>query len=561
MKKKPSRIDSSDGALALKLFDKFFPQSSWATWRIWLKSIFGLALSEDEAATFRLCTGRVTSPNAPAREVWVVAGRRSGKSRMAAFLATFLAAVRHYSLAPGEKGVVFVVAPGRRQATVIVEYTAAFLSMIPGVTIARRTADEIELSTGIVVAVQTASFRTPRGFTCVGAIVDEIAFLRSDDAANPDQEIIRALRPSLATVRGSLLLGISSPYAQRGILFETHQRHYGVESDTLVWQAATTTMNPTIDRGLVDQALDEDPESASAEWLALFRRDLEALFRREAVDSVIARDRYELAPMPGFAYVGFVDPSGGSADSFTLAIAHRDAMGRPVLDLIREKRPPFSPEGVCKEFAAELKRYCCRGVFSDLYAAEWPREQFAKRGITVEPSPMTRSELYLEMVPMVNSGGCELLDDPRFYGQLVNLQRRTGRTGKDSVDHLPGGHDDVANAACGAMVMCVQAIGLRANLPAEFTLCVNSEATAAKNCVFLMTGARFPSDPHCARHCSGYRAVQPAYLRHQQAAIATGQPVLTPLQFVEERFVPNSFTEPILWRRLMRETERRFFLR
>ncbi len=56
------------------------------------------------------------------------------------------------------------------------------------------------------------------------------------------------------------------------------------------------------------------------------------------------------------SYQAFVDPSGGSADSFTLAIAHLEN-GVGVLDLVREIRPPFSPESVVQEFATVLQRY------------------------------------------------------------------------------------------------------------------------------------------------------------------------------------------------------------
>jgi hypothetical protein len=33
--------------------------------------------------------------------------------------------------------------------------------------------------------------------------------------------------------------------------------------------------------------------------------------------------------------------------------------------------------------------------------------------------------------------------------QLVNLERRTGRGGRDIIDHPPHGHDDIANAVAG----------------------------------------------------------------------------------------------------------------
>ena len=91
-----------------------------------------------------------------------------------------------------------------------------------------------------------------------------------------------------------------------------------MSADTLVWQADTRTMNPTLPQRLIDQAMDDDPAAASAEWLAQFRSDLESLFSRQALDAVTARGRFELLPMAGVAYVGFIDPSGGSSDSMTL---------------------------------------------------------------------------------------------------------------------------------------------------------------------------------------------------------------------------------------------------
>jgi len=167
------------------------------------------------------------------------------------------------------------------------------------------------------------------------------------------------------------------------------------------------------------------------------------------------RDRRELPPMATASYVAFVDPSGGSRDSFTLAIAHAEEE-QGVLDCLRERRPPFSPDDVCAEFAAVLKTYRVYQVHGDHYAGEWPRERFRVHGIEYTPAEHTKSELYLELLPRVNAGRVELLDETRLRAQLLGLERRTARSGKDSVDHPPGGHDDVANAAAGALV---QAIG------------------------------------------------------------------------------------------------------
>lgn len=45
-----------------------------------------------------------------------------------------------------------------------------------------------------------------------------------------------------------------------------------------------------------------------------------------------------------------------------------------------------------------------------------------------------------------------MIDEPRLVGQIIALERCTSRAGKDSISHPPRGHDDVINAAAGALV-------------------------------------------------------------------------------------------------------------
>jgi hypothetical protein len=169
----------------------------------------------------------------------------------------------------------------------------------------------------------------------------------------------------------------------------------------------------------------------------------------------VVQDRYELPPMSEASCVAFTDPSGGSSDSFTLAICHRDK-DLAVLDYIVERRPPFSPENVVAEFSKLLAAYRISVVHGDRYAGEWPREQFRKHGVQYKVSEQNRSELYLELLPAIMSGKVELLDNRRLTSQLSNLERRTARSGRDSVDHGPGSHDDVANAAAGSLTLALR---------------------------------------------------------------------------------------------------------
>jgi hypothetical protein len=135
----------------------------------------------------------------------------------------------------------------------------------------------------------------------------------------------------------------------------------------------------------------------------------------------------------------------------TLAIAHHDD-GVAVLDCVREVRAPFQPEAVVEDFCKTLV-YGVAKVTGDRYAGEWPREQFSKRNVTYVPSERVKSDLYRDALPLLNSRKCQLLDIRRLISQLHGLERRTARGRKDSIDHGPGQHDDVANAVAGAIVL------------------------------------------------------------------------------------------------------------
>ncbi|MCH8096791.1 MAG: hypothetical protein IID53_06910 [Proteobacteria bacterium] len=75
-------------------------------------------------------------------------------------------------------------------------------------------------------------------------------------------------------------------------------------------------------------------------------------------------------------------------------------------------------------------------------------------GITYETSELTKSDIYINALPLFNAGRAEILDIPRLINQLCALERRTSRQGKDSVDHPPGAHDDVANVVAGVLCLC-----------------------------------------------------------------------------------------------------------
>jgi hypothetical protein len=149
-----------------------------------------------------------------------------------------------------------------------------------------------------------------------------------------------------------MLLLASSPYAKRGALYEAFKRHYGKDdARVLIWKGPTLDMNPGADAAEIADAYEDDPASAAAEYGAEFRDDIAAFVPREVIEACTVPGRYELPYIGGNRYVAFTDPSGGSSDSYTIAIAHFDRkLNVTILDAIREVRPPFSPENVTKDF-------------------------------------------------------------------------------------------------------------------------------------------------------------------------------------------------------------------
>lgn len=436
---------------------------SWAAWRAFWATVDALPLDGPSLELFRQCTGRTMPPTTPAREAAVIVGRRGGKTRNAAVRALYRATRTDYAkiLAEGERAVIPVIAADRKQAGQALSYVKG-LCKLPtfDAYVGRVLKESVEFRTGVTLEVHTASYRTVRGYTIVDALADEIAFWATEDTANPDSEILTALRPGMATIPGALLLMLSTPYARRGELYRAWERFYGQDGDVLVWVAPSLTMHPTLSQAVVDRAYEDDPIAAAAEYGAEFRRDVEAFLAPETVSAAVRRGPVELTPVDGVRYVGFVDPSGGSQDSFTVAIAHREGT-RAIVDVLRERRPPFSPDAVIAEYAALLRSYRIHRVTGDRYGGLFPRELFQKHGIDYRTADKTKSEYYHELLAPMNAGRVELPDVKRLTGQLVGLERRVSRSGKDSIDHAPGGHDDLANAVAGVVVTALrEAVGL-----------------------------------------------------------------------------------------------------
>ena len=167
--------------------------ASWSTWFVVLRAAFGLVLNAAQLKVFASVAGNRHPPNKRCRELWCVIGRRSGKSRIAAALAVFIALFIRHKLSPGERGQVIVLAASQEQAKTVFAYAKGFLSESDALRkeVASMSQSEIRLRNGITISIHANSFRTVRGRTLVLSIFDEIAFWKAETSVAPDAETFR----------------------------------------------------------------------------------------------------------------------------------------------------------------------------------------------------------------------------------------------------------------------------------------------------------------------------------------------------------------------------------
>lgn len=480
---------------------------TWKSWFALLRALFGLPIDDaEERQIFTASTGLTAPTGGPAKEAYIIAGRRSGKSFMASIIAVFLATFKNWQpfLSPGEKGWIFIIATDREQAKIIKRYISAILNArkVFQNAVVKDLEWQIELRNNINIAVKTCNFRSIRGYTLLAAICEEIAFWRDENSANPAHEVIAALRPALATIPESMLIGISTPYSRSGILWEQFKAHYGRSEGSvpLVWKSSTRVLNPTIDAAIIENALRDDYAAARAEWEAEWREDIEAFLSAEMIEAAVVPGRFELPRIQDAYYYAFIDPSGGRQDSFTLAICHKEESGKIVVDCVRETRPSFQPQNVVSEYTDVLNSYEVSLIRSDRYGGEWVSSAFRENEITVENSELSSSEIYLEFLPLLMNGSVELLDNRRLIDQLRGLERKTRAGGKDLVTHYPGGHDDLAIAVAGVVVQASKSDWQIAQLQIEAMTQANhsrdltfEEELEERTRIWLSTGKLPPS--------------------------------------------------------------------
>jgi len=448
-----------------EIFRPFFKDlKTWGPWITLFKVLSGYKkLDEKEMELFQECTGLEELPKEPLKEIFIVAGRRSGKSTGAALLSAFFGVWGDWKkyLSPGETARTFIVATNKQQGKIIMNYISAIFNINSSLRrlVKKQLAESIELTNGLIIEIKPASWRSSRGYT-VGPlfIMEELAFWRFEtESATRDKEIYTAIKPGMTTIKNGLVIGLSTPFARQGLLWEKFNNHFGKPGPVLIWRAPTWRLNLTLSKEELEKEYLESLGEAEfgAEYAARFREDIEAYLPVEIYDRAVVKGRTILAEQPGVRYAAFCDPSEGlrkGGDSMTFAIAHaekEDGQEKYILDVLMEFRPPFNPAQVIDSITATCKRYGIQKIVQDRHAIAWIAKDFKSHNIEVEISDETKSQIYELFAVEMNKGRVVLLDNERLRSQTLGLQRFLKGGGFVKIDHYRGGRDDCVNSVAG----------------------------------------------------------------------------------------------------------------
>jgi hypothetical protein len=447
-----------DAMFTKKFFGRHFKE--WESWRNWatvLKTIYALPFTLDgEQEIFEKISGRKAPLTVPYDEIFIIAGRRAGKSTIASLIAIYEALYGGWEKHQdhGEPWQIFIIADTLAQGRICHGNVKRFLHL-HSTEVEKIAGDDIVLKNGCTITAKASDFRSIRGFNLALAVLDEVGFFPGDSAG----QIINALTPSLMT--GGKLVGISSTGPRTGTLHEISRKNFANENaSVLVLKASSLLLNPTISEKKIKADIARDSRMAKEYFPEVGDED-EGLFEKDALES-IATYATE-GRKKGLTYCGFIDASAGMADSMTMAVAHAEDE-RVYLDLVLEKVPPFDFVAVCDEFADILSRYGIVEPVADRYAFAATESLLRRRHISLNLSKVSATDLFMKMLSLVRSDAVRLVSDKTLLAQLAGLERYATSKG-ERISAPEREKDDVAVAAAGAIYGVCKAMTMREPTP------------------------------------------------------------------------------------------------
>jgi hypothetical protein len=418
-------------------------------------------------------------------ELVALIGRRSGKSYLTCFIALYEIIFGGHSqyVKPGQEFIIPYIAQDLPTARVNMRLIEILAREVPALAahIVDSKPNFIKFRNGLTVQIEPPRVKTGRGWAMPMLILDEVGFWpTAEDAADPDVEVLRAVRPSTLQFPHKKILIISSPYTETGILWKyakagTLGRYLSKDDEskaqfaqTIVLRSSTAAMeNPVIQDMRTMLAIEQaaDPDGYVREYNARFVKSVSSFIIGEHVDNCTDKGVKErtmesiLRSGDRPAFVAVMDPAF-KHDSFAFSIFHNDRNGVVVQDVLKVWTPSkkdnivIDPLAVMMEIKDELKKWNLTLVYSDQYQIESLNQIAQRLGFAVIQYNLTnksKSSMYGSLNGMLKNKSIKLLDHSIIYQQLTRLQKKLTAQGVAHINAPPGEHDDVATViAAGA---------------------------------------------------------------------------------------------------------------
>ena len=260
------------------LFGRQFSGPSWAPWRAFIATLFGLPVPPDQLELARECTGLsrgaelarargVGGGRPPRRQEQDLRPHRGlprhlqATGRAASHLAS---AATSWSLRPSaSRPKHHGFHPGASQGNA----AACAPDCVRGRRRDRAHERHHLFGCNALAPCRALQDRDRARFsTRLGSGQD------AEASSNSDAEVLAALLPAMATIPGfAPPRGRQSPMAAAASLWRTYERHFGKPGPVLVWHAPTRVMNPLLPASEIERAYAADPARACCEYDAQFR--------------------------------------------------------------------------------------------------------------------------------------------------------------------------------------------------------------------------------------------------------------------------------------------------
>jgi hypothetical protein len=396
-------------------------------------------------------------------------GRQSGKStRIATTCILYTAFCEEHAVAPGERLSILSFSPVLRQNTF--QLVAEKIRSIPELSELVETDNaangEIRLANGIDILEISANPAYARGKTAILAVIDEAAFLHSDqEFTNNLTDLLESVRPSLIVKHGRLLL-LSSPGGMEGPLYEAW-RDRALNPDVLVLRAASVLLNPSIDKKLLERELKRG-------GLPFYQREYLAMFTETSGTPFLDPDAITRAVVVGtkefcVAADDYVSSAIDLADRRDdCALAHacvRDFGGvRKIVVLSARVWKPDAKTGhavltILGEMGEDCRRVGsvrARGDQKSMSVAEQVLRSHGVGFTRVVTAGAGSEQAYRSFNALLNEDRLALPDNPELIQQLRRLEQKSTDGNRFLVEGRRRSHDDIAVAAVQAVAYAAE---------------------------------------------------------------------------------------------------------